>query len=752
MDWNRILGPVDGMDTFLGVNLTEYQRLFIRSRPSLKSRGSLESKVGRTIMLAAAARQIRADEPELASYFPEFGEDDLDNGLTTSPLLQSAIWFHMQAAGDAVSEKDIEQLVVSEELCTIQFVLSLQRSLPIERVFKLPAAAVARLREVHPISNPDLPIPISMLMHGLWKSRTDLQDLYPLHDFASQAGFVLWFVATAPRWYRLSHLGLPQNSLAYLNAPRPDAANIGTPRLSRFMELAAGVIKHPAFPASASSREMREDFVTWFFENSMESFDSPPSLLLPLWTVPSLGVSKKLLKSAFRTGFVRNALDGCRREFVCRLQDGALKAQTVRKNRRKCGSGSRKARPDLRNNLASAPVKPGVTVVGPMGGTYGIAHHARTTVASLKATSMPSAAFAVAPSFASCHKVTDYSGVKKFLTDNPEYAINLFASTPDFLLALTPDQVQRLALTQRYNILYAPWELEHYPAALADIANLFDEFWAPTMFVKEAVENVVHRPIFHMTLPVVVSQTRRFTKTDFGLPEERFHFLFSFDSLSFLERKNPLAVIRAFTRAFPKRDKSVGLVIKIKNGRSELITSNRATDLEIDRLTYADERITLVDEELDRDIFTGLMSVCDCYVSLHRSEGFGYGMAEAMALGKPVIATNYSGNLDFTRPETAFLVDYDIVPLKPGDYHLGDGQVWAEAKIEQAVDVMRTVRTNETLRDRVRLAGQKFVQENHSLEVCGERYRQRLTAILDSLGCRNSMNSDERATSLASLF
>ncbi len=153
---------------------------------------------------------------------------------------------------------------------------------------------------------------------------------------------------------------------------------------------------------------------------------------------------------------------------------------------------------------------------------------------------------------------------------------------------------------------------------------------------------------------------------------DRFALLFIFDFLSVLERKNPLGLVDAFTRAF-RPDEGPMLVIKTING------DLRLSDLERLRAVAGDRRdVLIVDRYYTEEQKNALVGACDCYVSLHRSEGFGLTMAEAMALGKPVIATGYSGNLHFMTPENSYLVDYVRVNVPTGCEPYPTTACWAE--------------------------------------------------------------------------
>src|SRR5262249_35770623 len=139
-------------------------------------------------------------------------------------------------------------------------------------------------------------------------------------------------------------------------------------------------------------------------------------------------------------------------------------------------------------------------------------------------------------------------------------------------------------------------------------------------------------------------------------------------------------------------------------------------------LIAADSRIKLVNKEMPRVKVTSMIAACDCYVSLHRSEGFGRGLAEAMLLEKPVIATGYSGNMDFCSPETAFLVDYQLVPVREHEYVGTAGQVWADADVSHAAAIMRQVFENQSLRETVAMGGAANIRAKYSADVVGAQY------------------------------
>ena len=139
-----------------------------------------------------------------------------------------------------------------------------------------------------------------------------------------------------------------------------------------------------------------------------------------------------------------------------------------------------------------------------------------------------------------------------------------------------------------------------------------------------------------------------------------------------------------------------------------------------------DPRIILIDSVLRHEEVLGLMKVCDSFISLHRSEGIGLCIAQSMLLGKPVIATNYSGNTDFTLVNNSCLVEFKLVPVGVGEYQFYEGQVWAEPSVDHAADYMRRLVEDDGYRNVVATAGQAYIQAYHNPKVVGKIYQDRL--------------------------
>jgi len=235
----------------------------------------------------------------------------------------------------------------------------------------------------------------------------------------------------------------------------------------------------------------------------------------------------------------------------------------------------------------------------------------------------------------------------------------------------------------RYSIGVWFWEVEDFPPELHPAFNYVDEIWVASEFIRQALLKISPKPVFKFPLPIVAPQIDpALSRADLGLPE-RFTFLFSFDFLSVLERKNAVGLIEAFTRAFAPGE-GPALLIKTINADKRI--------LEMEKLLFAaadHPDIMIRDGYVSASEKNTLAARCDCYVSLHRSEGFGLTLAEAMALGRPAIATGYSGNLEFMTPQNSVLCSYTTRKIGPGVEPYPASSQWAEPDTDEAAALMR---------------------------------------------------------------
>ena len=235
------------------------------------------------------------------------------------------------------------------------------------------------------------------------------------------------------------------------------------------------------------------------------------------------------------------------------------------------------------------------------------------------------------------------------------------------------------------NIVYPAWELERYPKAWAEQLDLFDRVWVSSRFTEQAMAKAVTIPVSYVPLSCEVKARELLSRRHFGIRDSAYAFLFAFDFLSYVERKNPFAVIAAFTRIVEDRPfDDIQLVIKTNHSDRKPEMKGKLDEA----IAPLRDRVVLIDRTLRDAEMKGLVWLADCFVSLHRSEGFGFGIAEAMVLGKPVIVTAYSGNMDYCTEDTARLIPYVMRPVLRGEYPRWEGQSWADADVDAAADAM----------------------------------------------------------------
>jgi len=306
-------------------------------------------------------------------------------------------------------------------------------------------------------------------------------------------------------------------------------------------------------------------------------------------------------------------------------------------------------------------------------------------------------------------------------TNGGPYPVTLVCANADeFPRAV--DALPREMTENCHRIGFWFWETEQLPAAYQAASDLLDEVWVATDYVAAAVRTTVSKPVHICPIPLRRPEPAPAGRADLGLPEG-FVFLFMFDFLSNIDRKNPIGLVEAFSRAF-RPGEGPTLLLKSINGQLargpfeavRAAASRRPDIVAMDRYLSTGER-------------DALMSSCDCYVSLHRSEGFGLTLAEAMALEKPTIATAYSGNMAFMTPENSFLVPWRAARVPSGCEPYPKGDSWAEPDLGAAASLMRQVYDNPVLaRDRGRVA-RADVLDRLSPERTAAFIRGRLSAI-----------------------
>lgn len=264
------------------------------------------------------------------------------------------------------------------------------------------------------------------------------------------------------------------------------------------------------------------------------------------------------------------------------------------------------------------------------------------------------------------------------------------------------------------------WELPVLPADWRPALQEVDEFWAPSRFIERMLRDAGATRVLHMPHGVTVPASPPMPRSALGLRDDAYIFLMMFDVASYQERKNPEGAILAFQRAF-RPDSPVNLIVKLNNAAFRPVPSAA-----LEALAAGWPNIHFLRQPLNRDQVMALMQACDGFISLHRSEGFGLGPAEALAIGKPVIATDWSSTTDFVHRRHACPVGYRLVPVGADIGPYEAWQQWAEPDLDEAADWMRRLALDPEWGRELGSRAAAFMQTEFSAQRAGERMGRRL--------------------------
>jgi glycosyltransferase involved in cell wall biosynthesis/SAM-dependent methyltransferase len=359
----------------------------------------------------------------------------------------------------------------------------------------------------------------------------------------------------------------------------------------------------------------------------------------------------------------------------------------------------------------------GVNVVGYLSAELGVGEAGRQMVAALSARGIPNVA--IARTETASRQEHQFSSAAD---GGGRYPVNLFCINADALIHLGP-RIGPDFFEGRYSIGLWWWEVTRFPERWLPAFDYLDEVWVGSRHVAESVSSVAPVPVTRIPLPVSPQPPAELDRRGLGLPQEGFLFLCMFDYLSSFERKNPVAAVEAFRAAF-EPGSGASLVVKSINADND--PGGRAV---LESAAAAHPDIHLIDRYVSAAEKNSLLAACDCYVSLHRSEGFGLPLAEAMYFGKPVIATGYSGNLEFMSEENSYLVGHELIRIDDGAQFYSGGGLWADPDTAHAAALMREV-FDDPGRARQRGArAAEDIRRFHSPEAAGRAVEERLTRI-----------------------
>ena len=554
------------------------------------------------------------------------------------------------------------------------------------------------------IENVELPIPRAMQLILAW--RPDVIQKFTVNQKADSALMAAWFFAMGLHEHLLE-ADAPIELIRALDKPllhlsqAQTAAVDEAPAVTMLMYLAWMLLSaemQKAMDLSASST--RNQFLRWFFTVGIGLFKCQDLianrwrswLLEPIALGAQLGDLPRFALYEYATIPAKSrpnlqdpkAVAQLRAWAGPALEDPSSKWAWIKAPKRAALSQISDASASSKTSPATKPF--GINLFGFAYGELGLGEDLRMAVETCKAAQVPYRIVNIEPGVEIRQNDRALEKEVKALSQDAPYAINVFCM-PGF------DTVSRVFLKQgdqvfagHYNIGWWPWEMGVWPKSWSSAFDLIDEVWACSEHSFLMYEKATQKPVIAMPLAASIGKLKTYSRRHFKLPENKNLFLYAFDFNSHLVRKNPLALISAFEQQFAKNP-HVRLVLKVMNSHPQ-----NPIWLEFKKRIAANPKIILIDRTLDRAEVLGLINVCDVYVSPHRAEGFGRTLAEAMLLGKPVVATNYSGNQFFMNPEHTFPVDFDLVPAKQGDYHFledADEAVWADISVHHLGEQMQ---------------------------------------------------------------
>lgn len=377
----------------------------------------------------------------------------------------------------------------------------------------------------------------------------------------------------------------------------------------------------------------------------------------------------------------------------------------------------------LREGLA--PFEPdfypkGVNLIGPLKSQNGLGQSSRLLATLLKGTGFP---YVLSDYCTSQNIARDDHSFDKELTDKLPYGINLLHLNP-FELRMAYLEKGKALPEHRYNIGYWLWELDTIPQDWLPAIDLVDEIWTPSEYISNNFRKVTDKPVFTHSYCVTAPVLEKCDRAYFALPENKFLYLIMYDSNSTRARKNPMGAIDAYKRAFPEENPDVGLVIKINNSDKEDV------DILKDELSEY-KNVYMITRTMEKEEVNSLIKSVDVFVSLHRAEGFGLVLAEAMLNDTACVATAYSSNTEFMSRDSACLIGYDLVKTHGDTGFYPKGSRWAEPHINDAAFQMKRLYEDPVFYKKIVENGRKYINEKMNYETVVHHMRTRLEEIYE---------------------
>jgi len=574
---------------------------------------------------------------------------------------------------------------------------------------------------------------VTRLMHQVWESRHDLRNAFPDLQGISRENYASHFVEIGAR-----HEGIPEPFVApvrkSLLAWRTSGGNAGAPEQG-LLANASPRDAEEDLPASRMIRSLARIALTVApMPRSTEQLHRYYHLARPMKFLVPPAIRRQLKhdllhclhdKQSARPVRWSNVFKGFFLNVRRWLQKLLPPEATIEVPSESAAPTSLALYAQPLENCSYRSLKihqeteDGINIVGYLSAKTGVGESARLCAQAALAAGLPCSLHDVAIEAESL-KPRQIS----HLAEESLHPVNVLHVNAD-QISVVRDMMGASFFANRHNIGVWHWELPRFPDRWLGAFDLVDEIWAPSRFIQEALAARSPRPVVKIGHAIRFEARPQATRAAFGLPGEDLLFLMMYDVRSFQERKNPEGAIAAFRKAFGGA-RDVSLVVKVNGSHS-----NPQELKHLRRLLRGISNVRVLDVTMDRQTTYDLQSVCDCMVSLHRAEGFGLVLAEAMYLGKPVIATGWSGNMEFMRSDNSCLVEYHLVTLDRDIGPYERGQIWAEPDLDHAADLMKRIALETSWRRKIAEAGRATIVNEFSPERIGELYRRQLDTAMN---------------------
>ncbi len=362
----------------------------------------------------------------------------------------------------------------------------------------------------------------------------------------------------------------------------------------------------------------------------------------------------------------------------------------------------------------------GVNVIGWLRSRTGVGEVCRGTLRALAETNLPYGHSGLR------HPALDQGGPlveKEGMALEPRYGVTLYHVNADMMPQVHRQLPRVLTSSEKCAIGYWFWELSHFPLEYAGSFRLVDEVWAPSRFCERAFNGLSPVEVRWVPPAVLAPEPALLDRAPLGIPDDDFVFFFAFDALSIPERKNPLGLLETFAQVARHAPRPTRLLLKISHAEAK---SDYLREI---RRLARNLPVTLLETSLEREELLGLFVLADAYVSLHRSEGLGLPLIEAMYLGRPVIATGYGGCTDFLDESTGWPIAHELETLDRSYGPYPRGAVWAAPDPEHAARLMLEVLDDPAATATRTAAARERVENLYSPRAAGARLRSELERI-----------------------